>query len=148
VAADPATGQKEDDMRNLLFRFAGVTVVLACLVYPAFTQVPAKPDLKEGFRIHDKNGDGMIDRAEFQEWMVDAFFAKDKDHKGHLVFEDIRDVMSVEIFKADDKDSDGKLTLHEFLNAVFLDYYAADVNKNGALTMEEIDVYTTKRAAK
>jgi hypothetical protein len=36
---------------------------------------------------------------------------------------------------------DGNLRLTEFLNAVFLDFEAADVDRNGALTIEEIDIY-------
>ena len=49
--------------------------------------------------------------------------------------------MSPKIFKGQDKKGDGKITLQEFLDASFQDFAAADVNKNGALTMEEFEVY-------
>ena len=128
-------------MKRLLFGVLVYGTILACLVGSSVAQVPAKPDLKVGFRAHDKNGDAMIDRAEFQEWMVDAFFHKDINHKGYLVFEDVKDVMVAETFRSYDKSGDGKLRLKEFLNAVFLDFEAADVDRNGELTVEEIDIY-------
>ncbi len=134
-------------MKDLLLRVLVFTSVLVCLTGSAFAQAPVKPDWKERFQAHDKNKDGKIDRAEFQEWMVDAFFQRDANHKGYLVLEDVKDVMSAEKFKAYDKSGDGKLLLREFLNAVFLDFEAIDVNKDGALTIEEIDIYI-KRTGK
>jgi Ca2+-binding EF-hand superfamily protein len=128
-------------MNRFLFRVLVYGTILTCLGGPSFAQVPEKPDWKVGFRAHDKNGDAMIDRAEFHEWMVDAFFHKDINHKGYLVFEDIKDVMVSGTFKTYDKNGDGNLSLTEFLNAVFLDFEAADVDRNGALTIEEIDIY-------
>ncbi len=134
-------------MKRVFFRALVIAVVFICLAGSALAQAPTKADWKEGFRAHDKNGDGKIDRAEFQEWMVDVFFQRDANHKGYLVFEDVKDVMSPETFKAYNKNGDGKIRLQEFLNAVFLDFEAADVNKNGALTIEEIDAYI-KRTGK
>jgi Ca2+-binding EF-hand superfamily protein len=134
-------------MKRAILGCLVLTAIFACLVGPALGQIPASRDWKESFRAHDKNGDGRVDRAEFQEWMVDVFFHMDKNHKGYLVFGDVQDVMSINTFKTYDKNGDGKITLQEYLNDVFKDFDAADVNKNGALTMEEIDVYV-KRTGK
>ena len=131
-------------MKHVLFRILVLAIVLACLVGPVLAQAPEKPDWKEGFRTHDKNDDAKIDRAEFQEWMVDAFFHKDINHKGYLVFDDVSDLISSEAFKNRDKNGDGKLTLEEFLNAIFQDFAQADVNQNGAVTVEELDAYVKR----
>jgi Ca2+-binding EF-hand superfamily protein len=106
--------------------------------------VQGQPDWKARFRSYDRNQDGRIDRAEFQEWMVEVFYFRDKNSKGYLVFEDVRGVMAPETLKAINRKGDGKLTRGEFLNAVFVDFDAADVNKNGAVTMEEIEAYINR----
>ncbi len=110
----------------------------------AQTAMQAKPDWKERFRAHDRNGDGRVDRAEYQEWMIEVFYVHDKARKGYLIVEDVREVMSVESFKAANRKGDGKLVLREFLNSVFVDFDAADVNKNGSVTMEEVEAYISR----
>ena len=45
------------------------------------------------------------------------------------------------MFKAINRKGDGKLTMNEYLNALFQDFAAIDVNQNGSITMEEIEVY-------
>lgn len=122
-----------------------VLVAVICLVGPVLAQSPAKPDWREGFRAHDKNGDGKIDRAEFQDWVVDGFFHKDTNHKGYLIYKDVQDVMSAKTFKKRDANGDGRLTLEEVLNPAFQDFETMDIDKNGALSTEEINNYVTRR---
>jgi len=110
----------------------------------AQTPIQAQPDWKARFASYDRNKDGRIDRAEFQEWMTDVFYLRDKDHKGYLVLEDVRGVMAPETLKAINRKGDGKLSLQEFLNATFQDFAAIDVSQNGSLTMEEIEGYIKK----
>lgn len=114
--------------------------VLACLPAAATAQAQSA-DWREGFRAHDKNNDGRVDRAEFQNWAVDAFFFRDTGRKGYLVREDLPGAVSPTVFKALDRKGDGKLTLDEYLNAIFQDFMAIDVNENGAITVQEIDAY-------
>jgi len=128
-------------MKQLFFRAAVFTAVLFCLGGLVLAQGPVKLDWKERFQVFDKNGDAKIDRAEFQEWMVDSFFQRDTNHKGYLVFDDVKDVMSADTFRRYDKSGDGKVRLQEFLNAVFQDFELMDVDKDGSLTMAEIDNY-------
>ena len=110
----------------------------------AQTAIQAQPDWKARFASYDRNKDGRIDRAEFQEWMTDVFYLRDKDHKGYLVLEDVRGVMAPETLKAINRKGDGKLSLQEFLNATFQDFAAIDVNQDGSVTMEEIEGYIKK----
>jgi Ca2+-binding EF-hand superfamily protein len=117
-----------------------VAAAVACVVSPALAQVTA-PDWKEGFRAHDKNGDNRIDRAEFQNWVVEGFYFWDKGHKGYLVLEDLHGAASPEVFRAINRKGDGKLTMSEYLNALFQDFAAIDVDRNGSITMAEIEVY-------
>jgi Ca2+-binding EF-hand superfamily protein len=127
-------------MRRIVFGALMIALALACLPVSGFAQATA-PDWREGFKAHDKNGDGRIDRAEFQEWMVEAFYFRDKEHKGYLVEADLQSVSSPEVFKAMNRKGDGKLTLNELLNALFEDFAAMDRDRNGSITVEEIDAY-------
>ena len=127
-------------MRRILVTALLVAAAVACLAGPVPAQVSA-PDWKEGFRAHDKNGDGLIDRAEFQNWIVEGFYFRDKGHKGYLVQADLQGAASPEVFKAINRKGDGKLTMNEYLNALFQDFAAIDTNQNGAISMQEVEVY-------
>jgi hypothetical protein len=121
--------------------FAMVLVAGSLLAGPGQAQ---GPDWRERFRAHDQNGDRRIDRAEFQEWMVDAFFRHDRARKGYLTVEDVRGSMTPEVFKALDRAGDGKLDLPEFLNALFLDFQAIDTDRAGSVTVEQIEAYVRR----
>jgi hypothetical protein len=58
--------------------------------------------------------------------------------------EDVRGGMPSEALKAIYRKGDGKLILREFLNAVFVDFDTADVNRNGSVTIEEIEAYISR----
>jgi Ca2+-binding EF-hand superfamily protein len=122
------------------------SVVAAALVgalagSPAPAQMTPRADWKARFQAHDRNGDGRIDRAEFQEWMVDVFFQRDQGKKGYLTAEDVQGAMTPEVFKALSRRGDGKLELPEFLNALFQDFAAMDARHEGAISVEEIEAY-------
>ena len=99
-------------MGRILVTALLVTVALAGLAAPGLTQTPA-PDWREGFRAHDKNGDGHIDRAEFQDWVVEGFYFRDKGHKGYLAQTDLQGTASPEVFKAINRKGDGRLSMQE-----------------------------------
>src|SRR5262249_24343050 len=103
------------------FRGLGLTAVLACALGGGLVeaQMTPRPDWKEQFHYHDLNGDGRLDRAEFQEWMVDVFFERDQGKKGYLSVDDVRGAMTPAVFNAMNRKGNGKLTLPEFLNALF-----------------------------
>jgi hypothetical protein len=127
-------------MRRILWGVLFVAAALACVPVSAGAQTSA-PDWREGFRSHDKNADGQIDRAEFQEWIVDGFYFRDKGRKGYLVEADLQGAVAPAAFKAMNRKGDGKLALNEYLNALFQDFAAADVNGDGTLTQEEVAAY-------
>jgi Ca2+-binding EF-hand superfamily protein len=123
-----------------------LTATVACCLAGALAQaqVTPPPDWKERFRAFDQNGDGRIDRAEFQEWMLDAFFHRDRGKKGYLAMEDVRGAMTPEVFKALSLKGDGKLWLPDFLNALFRDFDAMDTDRVGSVTMAQIEAYIRK----
>src|SRR5262245_12685954 len=111
----------------------------------AGAQMNPRPNWKEQFRAHDLNGDGRLDRAEFQEWMVDVFFERDQAKKGYLSIDDVRGAMPPEVFNAMNRKGNGKLALPEFLNALFLDFQAIDTDRDGSITVEQIEAYIKQR---
>jgi Ca2+-binding EF-hand superfamily protein len=128
-------------------RLLALTVIVVGLLAGGVVEAQtasSAPDWRDRFRTHDRNGDGRIDRAEFQEWMVDAFFQRDQGKKGYLTIEDVRGVMTPEIFKALNRSGDGKLWLPEYLNALFQDFQAMDTGQEGSVTMEQVDAYVRR----
>ncbi|HSB70972.1 MAG TPA: EF-hand domain-containing protein [Candidatus Methylomirabilis sp.] len=128
-------------MRRSMLGALMIAAALLVFAGPTNAQAPARPDWRESFRLHDRNGDGRIDRGEFHDWMVDAFYFRDSNHKGYLVQSDLQGTRLPELFKAMNRKGDGKLTLQELLNALFQDFAAIDVNGTGDITIEEIEAY-------
>lgn len=103
-------------------------------------QAPPPPDAKTWVREHDKNGDGRIDREEFHQAVIEAFFLRDVNKDGFLTVEELV-VITPEARNLLRSKPDGKMSLAEFLNALHKDFTAADANDDGLLTAEEIEIY-------
>jgi len=130
-------------------RYLAVVAVLGLLLLdgPATAQNRPAPDTKTWVKEHDRNGDGKIDRGEFQDAAVEAFFFRDKNKSGYLTIEELKDT-APEAIKAANRKGDGKLTLQEYVNALFKDFEAADTDRDGLLTVEEINIYMSRATAK
>jgi Ca2+-binding EF-hand superfamily protein len=123
-------------------RSLGIAAVLGLLLLggPATAQTGPTEPLKDWFQRHDRDGDLRLDRAEFQEAVVEIFYIRDKDKTGYLTVEELRGV-SVEAVKAASRKGDTRLSLDEYVNALFKDFAAADRDGDGKVSIEEIDVY-------
>ena len=110
---------------------------------PATAQSRPAPDAKTWVKEHDRNGDGKIDREEFHQAAVEAFFFRDKNKTGYLTIDELKEA-APEAVRAANRKGDGKLTLQEYVNALFKDFEAADTDKDGLLTVEEIDIYMSR----
>lgn len=123
-------------------RYLAAASVLGMLLLdgPAMAQNRPAPDTKSWVKEHDRNGDGMIDREEFNQAVIEAFFFRDKNKRGYLTIEELKEAPP-EAVRAANRKGDGKLTLQEYVNALFKDFEAADTDKDGMLTVEEIDIY-------
>jgi Ca2+-binding EF-hand superfamily protein len=118
----------------------GSALGLLLLGGSATAQTVPSQALKDWFQRFDKNNDGKLDRAEFQEGVVEAFYLRDKSKSGYLTIEELQGA-SPEAIKAASRSHDNRLTLDEYVNALFKDFAAADTDGDGKLTFEEIDVY-------
>ena len=89
----------------------------------------------------DLNGDGQIDRREFQLRMVEVFFHADVDKTGFLKPEELNKATVVEEdFSEADMDGDGKIILYEFIEYRFDDFDEVDTDSDGQLSVEEVTV--------
>jgi len=118
----------------------GLALSIALASGPAAAQTAPPSDLASRFKHADKNHDGKIDREEYYQMVVDSFYFRDKERKGYLTIEDLREA-SPEAFKAANRKGDGRLTLEEYINALYIDFDKADTDRDGSLTLEEIQVY-------
>jgi len=129
-------------MMRILSRSLAAVSLLGLLLADAgvMAQTGPSPTMKEWFQRHDKNGDGKIDREEFQQAVVEAFYLRDKNKSGYLTAEELTGA-SPEAVKAASRRADGRLSLDEYVNALFKDFEAMDTDSDGKLTIEEIEVY-------
>jgi len=129
-------------MMRIACRYLAVASLLCLFLsgYPAVAQVSPVPDAKTWVKQHDKNGDGKIDREEFYQAVVEAFYFRDKNKSGYLTIEELKEA-SPEALKAVKRKFIHRISLQEYLNALFKDFDAADTDKDGLLTVEEIDIY-------
>jgi Ca2+-binding EF-hand superfamily protein len=119
------------------------TIALGTLLLaapPATAQTTAAPDVQTWVKKYDRNGDGKLDRAEFHQAAVEAFFFRDKDKSGYLAIVELKEA-TPEALKAVKRKSDARISLEEYVNAVFKDFLAADTDDDGALTVVEIEQY-------
>lgn len=107
---------------------------------PTTAQMRPVPDTKTWVKEHDRNGDGRIDREEFYQAVVEAFYFRDKDKSGYLTIEELKEA-SPEALKSVKRKFIHRISLQEYINALFKDFDAADTDKDGLLTVEEIDIY-------
>ena len=133
-------------MRQIALVVMLIAVLFTC---PAGYSVAAEQMTREEvMATADKNHDGRIDLAEFNQRMTEVFFFADTDKDGKLSWEEIHAVVvdaDPERFKAADTDGDGKLSLEEFMYAVDIDFVQADKNHDGVLDMEEVAAMLVKK---
>jgi Ca2+-binding EF-hand superfamily protein len=112
---------------------------------PAATQTVPAPDVQTWMKKYDRNEDGKLDRGEFHQAVVEAFFFRDRDKSGYLAVTELKEA-SPEALKAIKRKSDTRISLEEYVNALFKDFEAADTDGDGVLIVVEIEQY--RRAAR
>ncbi len=132
---------------SILFRYLSAMSFLVLLLIGGGAVAQTNPSqagppqtVRDWFQRYDRNGDGKIDREEFQQGVVEAFYFRDKNKSGYLTVEELQGA-SPEAVKAASRSRDGRLSLDEYVNALFKDFEAMDTDGDGKLTLEEIDIY-------
>lgn len=120
----------------------GKTALHALVVTSMFLAIvqPAGADTTSDlFARLDTDGDGFIQRPEFQIKSMEVFFENDRNENIKLEPEETN--LSAEAFAAADQDNDGVLSGVEFLDAPFAKFEAADLNTDQKITQREFEQF-------
>ena len=121
----------------MTLRYVPIVFALASL---ATASAFAQGSTRSAHGASDANGDGVVDRREFQQRMVDVFYFQDANRDGRLEPTELPK-LSPKAFAAADMNRDGALQLEEFLNARSRDFTAADRNGDGSLSLDEASAF-------
>ena len=113
---------------------AGVIVMVLTVERPALADA-----IDQIFARLDGNGDGVIDRTEFQIRKMELFYESDANQNIQLEPEEVN--LKPEVFAAADTDGDGVLSGVEFIEAPFTQFEAADTNSDHEITPEEFEIF-------
>lgn len=123
-------------MRRMMIAF-GMTLLSAGGI-AAQQGSPPSHDPRAAFAATDKNKDGEIDHAEFQQRITEVFYFADKDKDGLVVQGELKVYDEEDLFEDADKNGDSKLSLKEFVAARFEKFEEADTDESGTLSLDEV----------
>ncbi len=123
---------------------SGFTGLRRAAIGAALAVLASGPAVAQGagadFAVTDGNGDGRIERSEYDKRMVEVFFFADRNRDGVIVLEEL-DPVDRPAFAIVDVDGDGVISISEFLAYRGRDFTAADRNHDGGLSSEEASGY-------
>lgn len=92
------------------------------------------------FATFDSDGDGRIDRAEWQTRKMAIFYIRDRNNDIALTRDELPG-LDPELFADADRDGDGALSGLEFNQAAFTQFDKADRDNDGFVTRDEFGIY-------
>ncbi|MEM1350844.1 MAG: EF-hand domain-containing protein [Pseudomonadota bacterium] len=104
---------------------------LAAVAMPAIAQNVALDD--SHLNMLDKDGDGAVSKAEFDEFANFAFEAIDDNGDGTLSPDEVDDHVTGDAFGMLDDDEDGSVSASEFASQMDEDFESADRDGDGVL---------------
>ena len=122
-------------IKRLIAGTAAVLILAATLAGPA----RAADDVEAIFAIFDSNGDGVIDRTEFDLNKIKVISVLDRNQDDHLDRDEVK--ISDEKFQTADQDGDGKISSFEFVESPLGKFEAFDADGDGIITLEEFRAY-------
>ena len=122
-------------IKRLVAGTAAVLILAATLAGPA----RAADDVEAIFAIFDSNGDGVIDRTEFDLNKIKVISVLDRNQNDHLDRDEVK--VSDENFQTADQDGDGMISSFEFVESPFGKFEAFDADGDGVITLEEFRAY-------
>lgn len=119
------------------------SLAVGCLLSLATVPQAGAQAAKQAFSTSDLDKDDKIDRAEYQRRMVEVFYFADRNKDGVVTIDEIAAIETVDdkAFKAADRDGNGKLSVNEFVAYRMIQFDEADTNKDGVLTVEEVEAW-------
>ena len=110
------------------------TFLIACAGALALGGAVAAQDINTGhLAAIDTNGDGVVDKAEFDAFVASSFAKLDANGDGYVTVVEGTVVMTPEQFAAANSNGDGGLSAEEFAAASAADFAAADRDGDGML---------------
>jgi len=115
------------------------TSLAAALFFVLFLPL-ALPAADAPFGTADRNGDGKIDRKEFEDIVAKNFEQLDRDRNGALDLGEVSAMKGGEpdrLFKAMDKNGDGNISRKEFETEAVHRFKICDKNRDGFVSVPE-----------
>ena len=115
--------------------------IISCIGFGALADDRPTHDPRVAHEETDTNGDGQVDRAEFNARMVEIFFHGDANKDGYMTPAELeKTVPFPDDFRDADRNGDGRYSLYEFIEVRFYDFRLVDTNDDGLLSVEEVVV--------
>lgn len=97
----------------------------------------AEAELQARYDVLDADGDGVVQRVEYETRKVEVLFGNDANGDGRLSADETH--VSEEVFERLDADGDGQLSGVELLEAQEFQFLSVDRDGDGTLTFEEFE---------
>jgi hypothetical protein len=101
-------------------------------------EIPPPHDPRAAHAATDRDHNGEIDRAEFEQRIIHIFYFADVDKDGFVTIGQLTVFDEALLFETADLDSDSRISLAEFRVVRFENFREADADGSNTLSVEEV----------